>query len=56
MTTQIEVVQSASYRQLQSSVNAHVEEYEADGFVLTDQELDVENNSVTAMLVFEDSE
>ncbi|MFB6170667.1 MAG: hypothetical protein ABEJ06_05905 [Haloarculaceae archaeon] len=53
MGTRIELVRSDSRQQAESAANNRIEEYEADGFELADQELDVEGSSVTMLLVFE---
>jgi hypothetical protein len=53
MSKQIELVQSDSRQQVESSVNNRVEEYEEDGFELVDQEIAVERDGVTVLLVFE---
>lgn len=56
MSNQIELVQSDSRQQAESSANNRIEEYEQNGFELVDQEVAVGNNSVTLLLVFETAE
>lgn len=53
---QIEIVQSDSRQQAESSANNRIEEYEANGFELVDQEIAVGGNGVTLLLVFETAE
>ena len=55
MSKQIEVVQSDSRQQAESAANNRIEEYEANGFELADQEIAV-GNGVTLLLVFETAE
>lgn len=56
MSNQIEIVQSDSRQQAESSANNRIEEYEENGFELVDQEVAVGNNGVTLLLVFETAE
>ena len=56
MSKQVELVQSGSRQQVESAANNRIEEYEADGFELVDQEIDVERDGVTVLLVFETAE
>ena len=56
MSKQVEIVQSDSRQQAESSANNRIEEYEADGFELADQEIALGRNGVTLLLVFETAE
>ena len=56
MSKQIEIVQSDSRQQAESSANNRIDEYEADGFELADQEVALGPNGVTLLLVFETAE
>ena len=56
MSKQIEIVQSDSRQQAESSANNRIEEYEADGFELVDQEVALGRNGVTLVIVFETTE
>ncbi|MFC4451716.1 hypothetical protein [Halorussus aquaticus] len=56
MTKQIELVQSGSRQQVESSANNRIEEYEADGYDLVDQEISLDGNGVTILLVFASGE
>lgn len=56
MVKQIELVQSDSRQQAESSANNRIEEHEENGFELVDQEIAVGQNGVTLLLVFETPE
>ena len=56
MSKQIEIVRSDSRQQAESSANNRIEEYEANGFELVDQEIAVGGSGVTLLLVFETAE
>ena len=52
----VEIVQSDSRQQAESSANNRIEEYEENGFELVDQEITIGNSGVTLLLVFETDE
>lgn len=56
MNNRIELVQSDSRQQAESSANNRIEEYETEGFELVDQEVAVGRSGVTILLVFETAE
>ncbi|WP_168215857.1 hypothetical protein [Halorussus ruber] len=56
MSKQIEIVNSGSQQQAKSSANNRIEEFEADGYDLADQEIALGNNGVTILLVFASDE
>ena len=56
MSNQIEIVQSDSRQQAQSSANNRIEEYEENDFELVDQEIAIGHNGVTLLLVFTTTE
>lgn len=56
MSKQIEIVNSGSQQQAKSSANNRIEEYEADGYELVDQEIELGNNGMTILLVFASNE
>ncbi|WP_170977374.1 hypothetical protein [Halorussus salinisoli] len=56
MNKQIEIVQSGSRQQAESSANNRIEEFEADGYDLVDQEIALGGNGVTLLLVFASNE
>lgn len=56
MSRQIEIVNSGSQQQAESSANNRIEEFEADGYDLVDQEIALGGNGVTILLVFDSGE
>lgn len=53
MSKQMELVQSDSRQQAESSANNRIAEYETEGFELANQEVAVGDGGVTLLLVFE---
>ncbi|WP_167599506.1 hypothetical protein [Halorussus marinus] len=56
MSKQLEIVESGSQKQAESTANNRIRAYEEDGYDLVDQEIGLGSNGVTILLVFESVE
>jgi hypothetical protein len=56
VSKQIELVQSGSQQQAESSANNRIEKFEDNGYDLVDQEIALGGNGVTILLVFASDE
>ena len=56
VSKQIGVVNPGSQRQAESSANTRIEEFEAEGYELVDQEIELGSDGMTLLPVFESDE
>ena len=56
VSKQIEIVNSGSQRQAESSANTRIEEFKADGYEFVDQEIELGSDGMTLLPVFESDE